>query len=254
MRFGASLLLLTLAISFGPAVAETANIAAAANFAAPARAISEAFDGKTRLSIGVTGQLFLKIRQGAPYDILLAADQARPALAIAEGLGVKGSSFTYALGRLALFSRDSNHVAGLESLRDQSLRKIAIANPATAPYGAAAIDVLQALTVFGALESKIVQGKNVTQAYQFAAVGAADLAIVAASLTVGETKRGYTLLIPADMHRPIAQDAVLLTRGQGNATAKAYLAFLKSPEALAIMRRYKYYAPMNAVNAPNDRD
>ncbi len=249
MRFGASLILLTLALSFRPAAAETANIAVAANFAAPARAISDAFDGKTRLSIGATGQLFLQISQGAPYDVFLAADQVRPALAIADGLGIKGSSFTYALGRLVLFSGDISRVTGLESLRDQSLRKIAIANPATAPYGAAALDVLQALNAFEALEPKIVQGKNVTQAYQFAAVGAADLAIVAASLTVGGTKRGYTLLIPADRHRPIAQDAVLLARGQDNATAKAFLAFLKSPEALAIMRRFKYDAPMNISSA-----
>jgi len=250
MRLSASLFLLTLVLSFRPVAAETADIAVAANFAAPARAISAAFAGKTRLSIGATGQLFLQISQGAPYDVFLAADQARPALAITDGLGISGTSFTYALGRLVLFSRDSKRVAGLESLRDHSLRKIAIANPATAPYGAAAVDVLQALNVFEALGPRIVQGKNVTQAYQFAAVGAADLAIVAASLTVGRTKRGYTLLIPADMHRPIAQDAVLLRRGQDNAAAKAFLAFLKSPEALAIMRRYKYDAPMNVSSAP----
>lgn len=250
MRSGASLLLLTLAFCFRPALAETANIAVAANFASPARGIAEAFDGETRLSIGATGQLFLQISQGAPYDVFLAADQARPALAVSEGLGVDGSRFTYALGRLVLFSRNGKRVAGLDRLRDPSLRKIAIANPETAPYGTAAIDVLQALNVFTALSPKIVQGKNVTQAYQFAAVGAADIAIVAASLTVDGTKRGFTLLIPADRHRPIAQDAVLLARGRDNATAKAFLAFLKSPEALAIMRRYKYDVPMNISSDP----
>lgn len=245
MRLGASLFLLTLTLSLRSVAAETANIAVAANFAAPARAILEAFEGKTRLSIGATGQLFLQISQGAPYDVFLSADQIRPALAISEGLGVKGSSFTYALGRLVLFSRDSKRVTGLEGLRNRSLRNIAIANPATAPYGAAAVQVLQALNVFEALEPKIVQGKNVIQAYQFAAVGAADIAIVAASLTERETNRGHALLIPSDMHRPIAQDAILLTPGQHKATATAFLSFLKSPEALAIMRRYKYDVPMN---------
>ena len=139
---------------------------------------------------------------------------------------------------------------GLERRRDPRLVKVAIAKPETAPYGAAAIDVLQALNVFTALSPKIVQGKNVTQAYQFAAVGAADIAIVAASLTVDGTKRGYTLLIPADRHRPIAQAAVLLARGRDNATAKAFLAFLKRPEALAIMRRSPYDAPLNTSTAP----
>lgn len=250
MRFGASLFLLTLALSIRSVAAETANIAVAANFAAPARAISDAFDGKTRLSIGATGQLFVQISQGAPYDVFLAADQIRPSLAISKGLGVKNSIFTYALGRLVLFSRNRKRVAGLESLRDRSLRKIAIANPATAPYGAAAVHVLKGLSVFDALETKIVQGKNVIQAYQFAAVGAADIAIVAASLTELETTRGYALLIPSNMHRPIAQDAVRLTHGRHNATAKAFLSFLKSQEALAIMRRYKYDVPMNSSITP----
>ena len=248
MRRCVSLLLLTLALTFRPAAAETAGIAVAANFASPARAIVAAFDGETRLSMGATGQLYLQISQGAPYDIFLAADQARPALALENDHAVRNSRFTYALGRLALFSRNSGMVEGPESLKSAKLRKLAIANPATAPYGAASIEVLRALGLELTLKPKLVQGKNVAQAYQFAAIGAADMAFVAASL-LADRQDGSRWHVPAAMHQPIAQDAVLLTRGEDNATAKAFLAFLKGPEALAIIRRYGYDAP---IASPSD--
>lgn len=246
MRACVSLLLLTLAFAFRPAAADTASVAVAANFASPARAIAAAFDGGTRLSMGATGQLYLQISQGAPYDVFLAADQARPALALRKGYAVEDTGFTYALGRLALFSREPSRVQGPDSLRAQSLRKLAIANPATAPYGAAAMEVLEALGLETTLRPKLVQGKNVAQAYQFAAVGAADMSFVAASL-LANAKGSSRWDVPATMHQPIAQDAVLLTRGQENPAAKAFLDFLKGPEALAIIRSYGYDAPHPAT-------
>lgn len=251
MKAAACLLLLTIALWRGPATAETANIAVAANFAAPARMIAQAFEGKTRLSMGATGQLFLQISQGAPYDVFLAADQARPALAIKDSFAVDGTSFTYALGRLVLYSRDVDVVKGPNSLKSKGLRKLAIANPVTAPYGLAAIQTLRSLGLETALAPKLVRGKNIAQTYQFTALGAADMGFIAASLLT-DAIDGSRWAVPAHLHAPIAQDAVLLARGAANTTASAFLAFLKGPEALAIISRYGYDAPMQTDASPKD--
>lgn len=227
----------------GDARAGAATIAVAANFTEAATAIAAAFETATghraEMSFGATGLLFAQIAQGAPFDAFLAADRARPARAEAEGLAVAGSRFTYATGRLVLFSADPQLVAGAATLRRGGFAKIAIANPATAPYGAAAVEAMTALGVLTPLRAKIVQGTNIAQTFQFVATGNAELGFVAASQVAGHAG-GSRWLVPDDLHTPIAQDAVLLTHGGGNEAARAFLAFLRGPAARAIVEKYGY--------------
>lgn len=243
MRF-AFALCLTLVAAL-PARAERATVAVAANFTEPAREIATAFEAASGheivLSFGSTGQLFAQIAQGAPFDVFLAADRERPARAESDGLAVVGSRITYALGRLALYSRAEGRASGPESLRDPPPRRLAIANPRTAPYGAAALAVLDRLGLTDAMAGRIVEGANVAQAFQFAATGNADLAFVALS-QAASAKNGSYWPVPASMHPPIAQDAVLLTRGAENAAAAAFLSFLRKDAARTILRAYGYEA------------
>ena len=227
------------------AAAEQARFAVAANFTAATKQLAEAFaaTGRRRVvfSFGSTGQLYTQITQGAPFDGFLAADQARPAAAIAKGLAVPGSRFTYATGRLALYSRSAGMAIGRDTLQRGNFRKIAIANPATAPYGAAAVAAMKALGVYDRLAGKIVRGGNVAQAHQFVATGNAELGFVALSQIVRH-EGGSRWIVPADLHAPIAQDAVLLKRGAKNMAAVAFLAFVKSPQAAAIIESLGYGA------------
>lgn len=229
-----------------PSQAEQARVAVAANFATPAREIAEKFEADTghqiKLSLGSTGQLYAQILHGAPFDLYLAADQKRPARTIRNTLAISGSQFTYATGRLILYSRQSDLVAGEDSLSDPQLGRLAIANPATAPYGEAAMAVLQNLGHQQRLAAKIVQGTNIAQTYQFVFSGSADMGFVALSQVIGRTE-GSRWLVPENLHAPIAQDAVLLTRGQKNQAAQAFLTYLKSAKAAAIIRRHGYGIP-----------
>ncbi|MFC3229360.1 molybdate ABC transporter substrate-binding protein [Marinibaculum pumilum] len=235
---------MTMAAALRPLpVAAEARVAVAANFTAAAQEIAAAFaaagGGRVRLSFGSTGQLYGQIVQGAPFDVFLAADAERPARALAEGLAVPGSGFTYAVGRLALWSRDPGLVRGPETLAAAGVGPLAIANPETAPYGVAAVAVLRALGRFDALAPQLVRGSNIAQAYQFVASGNAALGFVALSQIAGQDA-GSRWLVPADLHPAIRQDAVLLQRGRDNPTAAAFLAFLKGPEASSIIARYGY--------------
>lgn len=220
-----------------------AKVAVASNFSEPAKEIASAFEKasghRLLLSFGATGQFFAQITQGAPFDVLLAADAATPAKVVAEGHGVAGSTFTYAIGKLALYSKTPGLALGPAALKEAKFEKIAIANPATAPYGAAAIEVLKALGVESAWRAKIVQGNNIAQTFQFIDTGNAELGFVALS-QIAVVEGGSRWLVPGELYTPIAQDAVLLKQGASNDAAKAILAFLRSPEAAAVLSRYGY--------------
>lgn len=235
---------LSLLFAAAPALGAETRVAVAANFTEPAREIAARFKARTghdaTLSFGSSGQFYTQIANGAPYEVLLSADRERPEKAEAEGLGVAGSRFTYAVGRLALYSRTPGLVDGRGAvLASGRFQKIAIADPRTAPYGAAAVETMRKRGVYGALQPKIVQGTSITQAYQFVDTGAAEVGFVALSQIAG-VKGGSRWVVPASDHSPIDQQAVLLKTGARSAAAKAFMAFLKSPEARAIIRRYGY--------------
>jgi len=231
-------------LAAGPARAGETLVAVAANFTATAQEIGAAFaeatDHEAVFSFGSTGKLYAQIAHGAPFQVFLAADAARPEKAEAEGLGVPGTRFTYAVGRLALYSADRARVdLGGAVLSRGDFDRIAIANPQTAPYGAAAIEAMTALGVLDALAPRIVQGDSITQTFQFVMTGNAQLGFVALSQVAGHD-RGSRWTIPNDLHAPIRQDAILLRPGEDSAAARAFLDFLKGPEAAAIMTRYGY--------------
>lgn len=246
MQLLLSSLLLYMMLPVAAAVAGEARVAVAANFTEPAREIARAFEAETGhklvLSFGATGQFYAQIVQGAPFDVMLAADTATPARAVAEGHAVAGTAFTYAIGRLVLYSKTGGLALSEQSLKEAKFTKIAIANPATAPYGAAAVQVLKALGLSDTLQSKIVQGSNIGQAFQFVETGNAEVGFVAGS-QVAFVAGGSRWLVPAQLHSPIAQDAVLLKHGAGNDAAKALLAFLRSAPGTQIIAKYGYAAP-----------
>ncbi|WP_414897495.1 molybdate ABC transporter substrate-binding protein [Rhodovulum sp. YEN HP10] len=243
LRSGIAALLATLALSAPARAAETV-VAVAANFTDAATEIGAAFEKATgdrvTYSFGSTGQLYTQITQDAPFEVFLAADQARPEKAEAEGHAVDGSRFTYAVGKLVLYSSEAGALDdGSDALARPGITHIAIANPVTAPYGAAAVEAMKALGLYETLEPKIVQGKSISQTHQFVATGNAELGFVALSQVIAE-EGGSQWIVPQEIYTPIRQDAVLLTRGADSETARAYLDFLKSPEALAIIGKYGY--------------
>ncbi|MDJ0511953.1 MAG: molybdate ABC transporter substrate-binding protein [Methyloceanibacter sp.] len=223
--------------------AET-TIAVAANFTSAAKRLGAVFEASTGhrvvFSFGSTGQLFAQIAHGAPFDAFLAADVARPKRAVTDGLAVPGTRFTYAVGILVLWSADPDLIDGTPSvLSDPNLRHVAIASPAIAPYGAAAIETMTRLGVLNGLRPRLVDGKSINQTYQFVATGNAPVGFVAAS-QVQDSNEGSRWRVPEDMHQPLRQDAVLLARGRNNEAARAFLEFLKSPEAVTMIRELGY--------------
>ncbi|ATC33308.1 molybdate ABC transporter substrate-binding protein [Caulobacter vibrioides] len=228
----------------GAAMAAETKVAVAANFTEPAKAIAARFKARTGhdavLSFGSSGQFYTQIANGAPYEVFLSADVERPQKAEATGLTVPGSRFTYATGRLVLFSKTPGLVDSRGAvLASGRFDKLAIADPKAAPYGQAAIETLNRLRLYDALKPRIVTGASITQAYQFVQTGAAELGFVALSQVVGD-KGGSRWIVPAANHAPIEQQAVLLKTGASSDAAKAFLTFLKSAEAKAIIRRYGY--------------
>lgn len=234
--------LASLAIADAASAGE-ARAAVAANFTQAAKQIGKLFESKTgnrlTFSFGSTGQLYAQISQGAPYDIFLSADRIRAQKAVTEGFAVPGSRFSYAIGNLALFSRSKDLVQGKETLSADLFTKIAIANPLTAPYGAAALETMKALGVYEQIRPGLVQGNSIAQAYQFVFTGNAELGFVALSQIIGH-KKGSRWIVPNRLHLPITQDAVLLKRGAKNDAAQAFLKFLKHPQAHEIMKRHGY--------------
>ena len=238
-------LALTLTLAALPARAGSTHVAVAANFTQAAQEIARAFKAASGhdavLSFGASGALYAQITQGAPYEVLLSADEERPQQAVAAGLALGETRFTCAIGRLALWSRDTRAAQGEAALRAGGSGKIAIANPASAPYGGAAIETLKALKLFDDLSPRLVQGASIAQTFQFAETGNAELAFVALSQVIGRSD-GSRWLVPPSLHRPILQDAVLLKIGAANEVARAFLAFLRGPQARAIIERHGYEA------------
>ena len=225
------------------AYAADTRVAVATNFRDACTEIGQAFGVATGhravFSFGSTGQLHAQIVQGAPYDVFLAADAARVGRALAEGLAIEGSRLTYATGRLVLFSMDKSLVNGPETLANLSFDRLAIADPAIAPYGVAAIQVLRALALHDRIRDKVVRGQNVAQAYQFVYSANADLGLVAQS-QVALHDQGSRWVVPEHLHEPIRQDAVLLRHGAANDAARAFLEFLRGPQADAVRARFGY--------------
>lgn len=223
------------------------SVAVAANFLAPMRLIAQAFEQETGHKVlaayGATGSLYAQIRNGAPHQLLLAADDTTPKKLEDEGFGVPGYRFTYATGRLALWSRQPGLVDGQgEVLRSGKFRRLAMANPKLAPYGAAALETLTRLGLLEQVRPKLVQGDNIAQTHQFVDTGNAELGFVALSqvLTQGQLATGSAWVVPASMHSPLRQDAILLTLGRDQPAALALLRYLKSEKALTIMRAFGY--------------
>jgi molybdate transport system substrate-binding protein len=226
------------------AKASEAQVAVAANFTDPAREIAAAFQkasGHTAvLSFGSSGAFFTQIAHGAPFEVFLSADADRPKKAEQDGLAVPGSRFTYAIGRLVLYSAMPGLVDGSGAILSRgTFAHLAVADPAVAPYGIAAVQTMQKLGVYPALVPKLVKGSSLTQSYQFVATGAAELGFVALSQVV-TTSEGSRWIVPKNFHAPINQQAVLLRTGAKNPAATAFMKFLKSPQAVAIVRRYGY--------------
>lgn len=248
MHMKRSSLLLALALCvLARAQAGQVTVAVAANFIGPMGKIAAAFEQDTHhhasLVSGSTGVFYHQITQGAPFDVLLAADADTPARLEHEGFAVAGSRFTYAIGKLVLWSRQPGVVDQQgEVLKSGRFDRIAIANPVLAPYGAAAIQTLTSLGLLARTAPKFVQGENIAQTYQFVATGNVPLGFVALSevFANGRITEGSGWIVPERLHEQIRQDAVLLRKASGNAAAQALLQYLRGPKALAIIRAAGY--------------
>jgi len=223
------------------------SVALAANFSAPMQKIAAAFEQDTGhkavLSTGATGKFYAQIRHGAPFQLLLAADQTTPERLEREGLAVAGTRFTYAIGQLVLWSTEPGLVdAEGAVLRSERFTRIALADPKLAPYGAAALETLDKLGLRQQLQSKFVQGENIAQTYQFVASGNAPLGFVALSQVFadGRIREGSAWIVPAELHSPLLQDAVILKAGADNPAALALADYLRGEKARSIMQSYGY--------------
>jgi len=241
-----SLLLAGLLLSVS-AYAETVQVAVAANFTAPMQQIAADFEKDTGhkavLSFGATGKFYAQITNGAPFEVFLSADDETPAKLEKELLIAPHSRFTYAIGKLVLWSAQDGYVdAKGEILKNGEFKHLSLANPKTAPYGAAAIEVLKKLSAFERVEARIVQGENIAQAHQFVATGNAELGFVALSQVYkdGKITSGSAWIVPTTLYAPIRQDAAILAKGLHNPAAKALADYLKSDKARAVIKSYGY--------------
>ncbi|RON69210.1 molybdate ABC transporter substrate-binding protein [Pseudomonas fluorescens] len=247
-RFAPALLAsLITTFAAGAVHADEVQVAVAANFTAPIQAIAADFEKDTGHKLvaayGATGQFYTQIKNGAPFEVFLSADDTTPEKLEKEGDTVKGSRFTYAIGTLALWSAKDGYVdAKGDVLKKNEYQHLSIANPKAAPYGLAATQVLEKLKLTEATKAKIVEGQNITQAYQFVSTGNAELGFVALSQIYkdGKVSSGSAWIVPASLHDPIKQDAVILNKGKDNAAAKALVEYLKGPKAAAIITSYGY--------------
>src|SRR5271157_3984209 len=219
------------------------NVAVSANFTEPAKEIAALFKRKTGneaiLSFGASGPFLAQITHDAPFQVFLSADQERPKAAIDAGLAVPESVFTYAIGRLMLWSKVVDVTKGDEALKAGAFAKISVANPNAAPYGTAAIEAMKALGVYDDLKGKIVQGNSIAQAFQFVDTRNAEVGFVALSQLFGVTD-GTRWEVPQNLYSPIRQGAVLLKKGENDEASKSFLEFLKGPEARAIIEKFGY--------------
>lgn len=229
------------------ASADDVRVAVAANFTAPMQRIAAAFARDTGhravLAFGATGKFYAQIHNGAPFDVLLSADDSTPLRLEHDGIGMAGSRFTYAIGTLVLWSPREGYVDPQgKVLTGGDFRHLAVANPMTAPYGAAAMATLDRLGLREKLRPRFVQGENIAQTHQFVASGNAELGFVALSQVIedGRIGKGSGWVVPADQHAPIRQDALLLRHGEGNPAARALLEYLRGETAKALIREYGY--------------
>ena len=226
-----------------PAQAGVTHVAVGANFTEPAKEIAALFKQKTGheavLIFGASGAFFTQITHGAPFEVFLSADEERPRLAVENGFAVQDSRFTYAIGKLVLWSRVVDVTNGEAALKAGNFSKLSIANPVAAPYGTAALETMKALGVYDALKPKIVQGNSIAQAFQFVDTRNAEVGFVALSQLHGVTG-GTRWQVPPNLYAPIRQDAVLLKTGADSEASKAFLDFLKGPEARAIIKQFGY--------------
>ena len=234
---------MSVALSLAPVQAGTVNAAVAANFTKVAEQLGADFNAATGhevvFSFGATGALYTQITQAAPFDVFLSADAKRTQTAIDEGFGVAGTDFTYAVGKVALYSPVLDVTDGEAVLRGGAFQHIAIADPKTAPYGAAGLAVLEALGLTADVTPKIVTGENITQALQFVDSGSAELGFVALSQVIGKPA-AQVWLPPQEDYPPIRQNAVLLKSGEGNEAARAFLDYLKTDAAIAVINAAGY--------------
>ncbi len=235
-----------LLLAAGGAFAGETTVAVAANAAEVVETLAAEFERESghrvTVTVGSTGKLYAQILHGAPFDLFLAADQKRPRLLVEEGLAVEDSRRTYAIGRLVLWSLDAAMAVGEDLLRDGSFRRLAIANPDLAPYGAAARETLRELGLWESLRPKIVLGENVGQAFAMAASGNAELAFVslASVLSPRNGHEGSYWKVPEHLHTPIRQDAVLLSRAKYNPAARDFHEFLNTPVALKTLESFGF--------------
>jgi len=235
------------ALNVAPAAAATVQIAVASNFMEPAKEIAATFTAQTghqaNLSFAPSGQIYVQLTHGAPFEIFLSADKERAQQAEKNGFSVNGTRFTYAVGRLVLYSTRPSYVdANGKVLARSDFEHLAIADPAIAPYGLAAVESLRKLGLYDRLKPKTVQGSSIAQTFQFVQTGAAEIGFVAQSQVINRPD-GSRWIVPATLHSPIDQQAVLLKTGANNPAAKAFMTFLKSQTARAIIRRYGYETP-----------
>ncbi len=249
---------LALALVAGPlaARADEATIAVAANFATPAEALQKLFEQRTphrlKLTSGSTGQLYAQIANGAPLDALLSADREHVDQLVAAGLADGSLRFTYAVGKLVLWTRDTAKFVPLDlkSLARTDYRWLAIANPELAPYGLAAEQALRKLGLWDSLQSRIVRGESIAQTFALADTRNADLALVALSQVISYKSKdaAASFEVPQELYDAIDQDAVLVKRASGNAAARGFLEFLREPDAVSVIRGFGYdTAPARAA-------
>jgi molybdate transport system substrate-binding protein len=239
--------LLAMLLTSAGADAGEVQVAVAANFTAPMQKIAEAFaqdtGHKAVLAFGATGKFYAQITNGAPFEVLLAADDETPARLEAEKHAVPGTRFTYATGKLVLWSARDGYVDSQgKVLQGGNFAHLSIANPKAAPYGAAAVETLTRLNLYQRLQPRIVQGENIAQAHQFVSTGNAELGFVALSQVArdGRFTSGSGWIVPESLHSPIRQDAVILLKGAANPAARLLADYLKSDKAKGIIRSYGY--------------
>ena len=229
-----------------PAFAESVLVAVAANFVPPFREIAMEFERVSGHSVrvvpGASGTFYAQIKNGAPFDLFFSADVERPKVLEEDGLGVQGSRVTYAIGHLVLWSPNPDLLKGAETLTGERFKHLAIANPKTAPYGAAAMQTMQKLGVWEKLQPRIVMGENLGQTMGFIESGNAELGFVSLSQALDPKLKikGAHWEVPTDLHDPIRQDVLLLVKGKNNPAATALLEFVKHPKAKEIIERYGY--------------
>ena len=242
-----SCFVLSLLLAAGMAEAGEVQVAVAANFAGPMEKIAAAFEKETGhkavVATGATGKFYAQIKNGAPFEVLLAADDETPKKLVEEGQGVSGSTFTYARGRLVLWSAKAGVVDDKGAvLKRSDIAHVAICNPKLAPYGLAAVETMKSLGLYDALAPKFVMAENIAQAHQFTASGNAEIGFVALSQIAppGKQIEGSYWMVPSNLYSPIQQDAVLLKKGESNPAAEALLKFLKGDSARAVITSYGY--------------